>query len=243
LNVTKLYFAYGSNLNVSQMARRCPAAVKVGKFMLADAKLVFRGVADVVGEPGAGCHGGIWLITAACEEALDRYESYNPVDPEAGMYCKTVLPITGYGEHTELMLYQMNSTGIMPPSVYYLNSIKQGYKDFGLALAPLKAAIKESWDDKSPGRHERARRLRDGNQLRALSSTVDKPIWSTGQLGPTKSLTRNPAYEPVWPGKPSTCDPVAKTAAELNRLLATRSKVVGRKPDPNKPRKPNKGRI
>lgn len=234
--MTKLYFAYGSNLNVSQMARRCPAAVKVGKFMLADAKLVFRGVADVVGEPGAVCPGGIWLITAACEEALDRYESYNPVDPEAGMYCKTVLPITGYGEHTELMLYQMNSTGIMPPSIYYLNSIKQGYKDFGLALAPLKAAIKESWDDKSPGKHERARRLRDGNQLRALSSTVDKPIWSTGQLS-------KPYWENVFHGKPSTCDPVAKTAAELNRLLATRSKAVGRKPDPSKPRKPNKGRI
>ena len=39
----KLYIAYGSNLNIKQMANRCPTAKIVGTSMLKDWRLLFRG--------------------------------------------------------------------------------------------------------------------------------------------------------------------------------------------------------
>ena len=37
------YIAYGSNLNLKQMAMRCPTAKVVGRAMLKDYQLTFRG--------------------------------------------------------------------------------------------------------------------------------------------------------------------------------------------------------
>ena len=46
--MSKLYLAYGSNLNKKQMAVRCPTARPVGSAMIYGWELVFRGVADIV---------------------------------------------------------------------------------------------------------------------------------------------------------------------------------------------------
>ncbi len=45
----KLYFAYGSNINLDQMAQRCPEAEVVGPVTLPDHELLFRysGVATI----------------------------------------------------------------------------------------------------------------------------------------------------------------------------------------------------
>lgn len=162
-----LYFAYGSNLNVEQMLQRCPRAVKLGKLTLRDAKLVFRGVADCVYEPGGRCPGGIWKISPACERALDVYEGIS-----TGLYRKEFMDIEGIEGESQIMLYSMNSTGIMPPSQRYLDVIRQGYIDFKLPLDYLRAAVRESWDDKAPSHIERRRRIRDGRPPLGLSKTV-----------------------------------------------------------------------
>ena len=39
----KLYFAYGSNINLDQMAQRCPDAQVVGPVTLENYELLFRG--------------------------------------------------------------------------------------------------------------------------------------------------------------------------------------------------------
>ena len=39
----RLYFAYGSNINLEQMAIRCPAAQVVGPAVLDGYELLFRG--------------------------------------------------------------------------------------------------------------------------------------------------------------------------------------------------------
>ena len=126
-----LYFAYGSNLSLDQMQHRCPDAVPLAPFHLPDARLIFRGVADVVFEPGASCPGGLWRLTPACERTLDRYEGFRP--DGGGMYRKLHVehPDLPDGE-THLMLYVMNSTGITPPSIRYYHVIADGYEDFGL---------------------------------------------------------------------------------------------------------------
>lgn len=43
VNKEKIYIAYGSNLNLPQMAQRCPAAKVLGKSELKDYELLFRG--------------------------------------------------------------------------------------------------------------------------------------------------------------------------------------------------------
>ena len=49
----KLYFAYGSNINLDQMAHRCPDATPVGPVMLENYELLFRGMTN---------HGGVATI-------------------------------------------------------------------------------------------------------------------------------------------------------------------------------------
>ena len=176
-----LMFAYGSNLNVAQMEQRCPAAEPLGRLLLRNWRLVFRGVADCIPEDGAVCYGGVWRITPRCEAALDAYEGI-----ASGMYRKEYIRIkrTPQGE-TEMLVYVMNSTGIMPPSQYYLNVIRQGYRDHQMPRAArtvLNRAVAESWDDKAPSHLERQRHRRNGRphlakrpDVPAMPETGDTP--------------------------------------------------------------------
>ena len=64
----KLYFAYGSNINLDQMAHRCPAAEVVGPVVLENYRLLFRGnrrgrgVATIVPHKGQMVHGLLWNV-------------------------------------------------------------------------------------------------------------------------------------------------------------------------------------
>ncbi len=75
----RLYFAYGSNINLDQMKRRCPGAVPIMPVVLNNYELSFRGmggVATILPKEGAKVHGLLWDLTPACEHSLDRYEGY-----------------------------------------------------------------------------------------------------------------------------------------------------------------------
>jgi hypothetical protein len=187
-----LYFAYGSNLNKRQMERRSPTAVALGKYVLDDAKLVFRGVADVIAETGSKVQGGIWKIMPDDEAALDRYEGYRSDDPDGSMYRKVYLPLAEpINGETELMLYVMNSEGIYPPSEGYLDTIIDGYRDFGLPMKALRDAVKHSWDEKAPSHIERRRYRKAGRPQLGLSEMVplkkrSEPVADKPKAKPTK---------------------------------------------------------
>jgi gamma-glutamylcyclotransferase (GGCT)/AIG2-like uncharacterized protein YtfP len=71
-----MYFAYGSNMEVRQMLRRCPGARLVSS-AAADGwrfRITAGGVATIVPENGASVHGVIWLLAQGHRESLDRYE-------------------------------------------------------------------------------------------------------------------------------------------------------------------------
>ncbi len=74
----RLYFAYGSNINLEQMDCRCPDATVVGPVSLENYELLFRasGVATIAPKEGGKVHGLLWSITPECERSLDRYEGY-----------------------------------------------------------------------------------------------------------------------------------------------------------------------
>ena len=153
-----IYFAYGSNTNRRHMLRRCPDAKPLGKFWLKSSRLVFRGVADCVYEPGSKCPGVLWRLTKRCEEALDRYEGVS----SNSAYRKEVCDLKGFPGEKQLMLYVMNSTGIFPPSESYLDVIREGYREFKLPLDLLDKAVEHSWDEKHPSHLERKRFMRNG---------------------------------------------------------------------------------
>ena len=70
-----LYGAYGSNLNLNQMIRRCPNARPVGSVVVQGMQLAFRGVADVIHKKDGKVALGLWKITEACEAQLDIYKA------------------------------------------------------------------------------------------------------------------------------------------------------------------------
>ena len=136
----KLYFAYGANLNIDNMAQRCPGAVAIQPWHLDDYRLMFSGVATVVPEAGVKVPGALWAITEACEQSLDVFEGY------PWLYRKQEIIMDGM----PIMFYVMNHAVPEQPAVSYLETIAQGYGDFGLALDDLWAAVqctKEMQDD------------------------------------------------------------------------------------------------
>jgi gamma-glutamylcyclotransferase (GGCT)/AIG2-like uncharacterized protein YtfP len=133
---TKLYLAYGSNMNKAQMARRCPKAKPLRAIVIDDARLVFRGVADIEYHKGASVPVALWEITAECEKALDRFEGV-----ASGVYEKRMITLDN-GE--QALTYVMCNNGIAPPTRDYYERIKQGYADFGIDPEPLDVALKHS---------------------------------------------------------------------------------------------------
>jgi gamma-glutamylcyclotransferase (GGCT)/AIG2-like uncharacterized protein YtfP len=71
-----LYFAYGSNTNLDQMAHRCPQSVNMGPAILPGFRLTFRGHADVELDRQYDCVGLLWEVDDYDLESLDIYEGF-----------------------------------------------------------------------------------------------------------------------------------------------------------------------
>lgn len=137
--MTKLYVAYGSNLNISQMARRCPTAKVVGIGKLNGYQLTFRRVATIEPVEGATTLVGVWEINKRDEQALDIYEGY------PSYYRKETVEVEMHsGEKIQAMVYIMNyGEPQLPPQGYY-DTIEQGYRDTGLDLKYLMTALDDT---------------------------------------------------------------------------------------------------
>jgi hypothetical protein len=153
------YWAYGSNLCERQMARRCPDAIKFGPMEVQDCALIFRGAADVTVRRGTATSGGLWQITTRCERELDAYEGVS-----SRHYMKKYFQIRIAKKPYTCLFYQMRtSDGIMPPTERYIDTIAEGYRDFGLDLERLDAALQESWGTKKITEKLADRHWRKGN--------------------------------------------------------------------------------
>lgn len=144
MNNEKYYIAYGSNLNFYQMSKRCPNAKFIGKGMIDNHKLTFRGslessVATIEPCSGSKVPVGIWLIDMNDEIALDRYEGY------PRLYEKKEMIISNKNEVHKAIIYIMNDgfqLGI--PNKNYYSVIKEGYQDCQLDEAILEQSIKDT---------------------------------------------------------------------------------------------------
>ena len=129
------YFAYGSNLHHIQMKRRCPNCRFIKKITLKNYSLTFRskyGAADIEKKIDKKVYGALYTISKAAEKRLDVYEEYPT------LYRKMYFNY----QNKKVMTYIMSKKSkLVPPTVKYLNVIKQGYKDCKLNLKSLNAAL------------------------------------------------------------------------------------------------------
>ena len=138
--MSKLYIAYGSNMNVEQMAYRCPTARVKGTGTIVDWKLTFRGsdggaVATIEPSEKGEVPMLLWDIEPSDEVALDQYEGY------PWFYRKETIVAIVEGISVEAMVYIMNEgRPIGNPSQRYYETIRQGYESAGLDEEYLKKA-------------------------------------------------------------------------------------------------------
>ena len=135
-----LYFAYGSNIDLEQMAQRCPAAQVMGPVILENYELAFRGsgFATIVPKKGGVVHGLLWSITPLCEQALDRYEGY------PRHYTKEPVMVRRVdGREASVMAYVMaeewSRYPALPSETYY-GIIQRGFEENGLPVSSLENA-------------------------------------------------------------------------------------------------------
>lgn len=137
-----LYFAYGSNLNINQMSKRCPAAEPLHLCELPGWQITFRGVLDIERKQDAAAMGVIWRVTENCLVALDRYEGVKSGFYER-IHFRVRLP--GARRSRQIISYRMCRNGyVAPPNEFYYNAVKEGYEDFGLPMQSLHDALARS---------------------------------------------------------------------------------------------------
>ena len=139
---TRLYVAYGSNMNTSQMQHRCPGAQHIGVVDIPGYKLAFmhHGVATILPDEQSSIKGLAWRITPSNEDRLDRYEG------APYFYVQQQITVSKDGSDMEMMAYIMNPEFHVPglPSEPYYECIAQAYDEFGLDTAPLERALGEA---------------------------------------------------------------------------------------------------
>ena len=143
----KNYFAYGSNINLEQMAYRCPNAKVVGPVTLEGYELVFRGTSPYSGcgsiEPKEGgvVYGLLWKITPQCEQALNRYEGY----PRFYNQQQVTVRDSEGKKHGAMVYVMTEQRALMPalPSKAYVECIRDGYRQNGMDTDPFENAVQK----------------------------------------------------------------------------------------------------
>lgn len=145
----KYYLAYGSNLNLRQMAMRCPAAKPVGTAVIKDYELLFKGSKSgayltIESKSGAEVPVAVWAVEPADEERLDVYEGFPT------FYYKTEieLPVRYFSGKTVgrtafvYIMHEERPLGL--PNGSYVRTCLEGYSNFGFDESILLAALENS---------------------------------------------------------------------------------------------------
>ena len=144
MTMSKLYVAYGSNLNLKQMAHRCPSATILGTGLLNNWELVYRGsmnnsYATIKRKSGSVVPVLLWNIDSEDEKKLDIYEGY-PLH-----YFKKNVMVNVGGIRKKAMVYIMDLCQLPgKPSTTYINSIRQGYIDNNLNIKIFEESLQKN---------------------------------------------------------------------------------------------------
>jgi hypothetical protein len=110
-----LYFAYGSNMDVNAMSRRCPRSKALGLARLERHRLAVmrEGWLTAIRSPSSAVHGVLWDLALSDIPALDRHESLSQ-----GLYVKlTQAVIAERGPKRAIIYFGANSgPGVLRPA-------------------------------------------------------------------------------------------------------------------------------
>lgn len=168
-NPTIPVFAYGSNLDEAQMARRCPSAVATFPAVLDGHRIAFQGyssgwgggVATIVPDALSDVSGMIYLVTPQDLRRLDRYEGH-PV-----VYARGSMQVTRVdGERQSVQVYRRRPGAPCRPSQDYLETILCAYSQLGFDSS----TIEDAADEPPRGKHETKLVFVYGSLLRGLSN-------------------------------------------------------------------------
>lgn len=111
-----LYFAYGANMDVAAMARRCPRSHALGVARLPRHRFAImpNGWGNVTPDARHSVHGVLWDLALADVRALDAFE-----DVGRGLYRKIVLPVLkAHGGSVRALVYIGKGEGGLPRPEY-----------------------------------------------------------------------------------------------------------------------------
>jgi hypothetical protein len=123
-----LYFAYGSNMDKTAMARRCPQARVLGLARLARHRFFITtdGTASVRRHPNTDVLGVLYELSFADLTRLDRYE-----DLASGLYVKISQPVLRQGAASvRALLYIGTAMNTGEPKPLYLEAIIGSARDW-----------------------------------------------------------------------------------------------------------------
>ena len=143
-----LYVAYGSNMNLDQMAFRCPNSYVVGNGTLNGWKLIFNIHADVICTDNENDFVPVvvWDIADSDWKRLDMYEGF------PSYYVKQIVDvILDNGKNEKAIVYVMaeNRKGICLPHKDYFDGIEKGYIENGIDVKCLYEALEYSYENET----------------------------------------------------------------------------------------------
>jgi len=140
---TKLYIAYGSNMDERQMAFRCSGAKLKGVSEIEGYRLIFKGsktgaYATIEKEEGHKVPVVVWEIEPTDEHSLDRYEGFPT------FYYKEWIELDLAGEKAQGMVYMMDQDRKLgQPSYNYYKTLEDAYERFGFDKSILEKALED----------------------------------------------------------------------------------------------------
>lgn len=140
-----LIFAFGSNLDLAQMRRRCPTARAVEAAVLPGHRLAFAGWSERWGGAVATIErarrkhtlGALYDVGIDDLLVLDAHEGHPHHYQRVGVRVRTC----GAGARAYAYAYQLQAGQPGAPSAAYRDAIARGYDAWGLAPSALDAAV------------------------------------------------------------------------------------------------------
>lgn len=115
-----LYFAYGANMDIADMASRAPNSRPLGPARLPRHRFIImkEGYASVVRDPRHAVHGLLWDLALADLRPLDKFEGV-----DRGLYTKIDQPVVVDGGAKRALVYIGRSAEPGRPKAGYLEAI------------------------------------------------------------------------------------------------------------------------
>lgn len=138
------YFAYGSNMNMKQMRRRCPTSRFICRVFLPNYKFVYDGisskrrgaVANIVELTGGIVWGGLFEIDEECLANLDCCEDFPNSYDRKELHVRDDTGI----EYCAITYFRVGEP-LGKPSEEYCQTILQGARECGLPQEYIKTYL------------------------------------------------------------------------------------------------------